>query len=391
MLFEERERSYFGPRRWAESHYSFLNRSANSTEAGVRAVMNQWFAAYPESARADLRGRFRSKVHGQHAGALNELFLHELFRRLGYRLDVTPVGSDNVSRPDFLLTSDATPNFDLEATVAEISVEERKRRQRANVIYDTIDRIRSPNFMLAIESWSGPDTDLPSRKLRDELREWIDGLDFNSIVPGHQLDDLPTYDFCHDDWRIKFWAMPVQSEGLDVYDDRIIGMRVTGIQPIDTIGDIRRALDDKTTKYGARDRPFVIAVSTGSENPFFSIRSLRPALFGSGKEIMPSGVGIADTIWEDDAVFWRSGEPRNTRVSGVFVVIRLDAWNFATKTPIYMENPWAEHPLLDVPPVFDRWFGSKDDPASIHRPAERGLSEVFDLPEDWPEGEPDDP
>lgn len=385
MLFDYHKRTSYLLKRWAEPHFSFLDRSAHPEEARVRALMNKWYMEYPETARADLRGRFRSKGIGQQTGALNELFLHALFRRLGYRVDVTPVGSDNVSRPDFLLTSDVMPNFDLEATVAEVSSEERSRRLRAARIYDAIDRLDSPDFMLAIKSWSGPDVDPPTRKLRYELKQWLDGLDVNLVPATLRLDDRPSYDFNYGSWEIGFWAIPIEDKCLELDDDRMVGVRLTGIHELDSAGQLRRALEDKTTKYGPRDRPFVIAVSAGADNPFISVRSLRLALFGHNTAVLDHQGRYVGSRREGSGIFWHHGVPMNTRVSGVILVKRLDAWNVSTRMPIYMENPWAEHPLLDVPPVFDRWFGSRDDPASIHRPAELSLSEVFGLIEGWPE------
>ena len=387
MLFEERERSYFGPRRWAEPHFTFLDRSGHPTEARVRALMNKWYMEYPETARADLRGRFRSKDIGQHTGALNELFLHALFRRLGYEVDVAPVGSDNRSRPDFLLASDAMPNFDLEATVAEVSGEERSRRLRAARIYDAIDRLESPDFMLAIKSWSGPDMDPPTRLLREELQNWLDGLDVELVPDTPRLDDRPSFDFNYGSWKIGFWAIPIKDKCVVLDDDRMVGVRFTGNHRLDSAGHIRRALEDKTTKYGTRDRPYVIAVGVVADNPFPSLDSLRIALFGHKTAIMDHRGRFVESRREGSGILWHCGAPRNTRVSGVILVPRLDAWNVSTRKPIYMENPWAAQPLLDIPIVFDRWFGNKTDPASIHRPSELELYQIFGLPEGWPEGD----
>lgn len=392
MLFDEHERSFMGSAYYAESEYAYLNRSGRPAAGRVRSLMNKWYMEYPECSRADIRGRFQSNDPGQHVGALNELLLFALFRRLGYEVDVAPPGPSNISKPDFALASEVLPDFDLEATVSELPASERSRIRRANVLYDTINRIKTEDFMLMLGSWSGPDTNPPSRVLRNKLQQWLDGLDVDKVASTstRRMDDFPTYHFNHEGWAVKVWAILQKEEFRGVPVDSPIGGFLSGIHPLDTPDQIRRALEDKTTKYGLRDRPYVIAVAFGKENPFVRVCNLEAALFGSDKWLVHRDQGVIGRGRESDGIFWGPKGPRNTRVSGVILIRRLDAWGFANQEPIFMENPWAKHPLLELPRCFDRWFGSKDDPASIHRGSESSLSQVFDLPDGWPIGKDDD-
>ena len=392
MLFDDHKRLFMGSPYYAESEYAYLNRSGRPAAGRVRSLMNKWYMEYPECSRADIRGRFQYSDPGQHVGALNELFLFALFRRLGYEVDVAPPGSSNRSRPDLALTSEVLPDFDLEATVSEVPASERSRIRRANVLYDTINRIRTTDFMLMLGSWSGPNNDPPSRILRNKLQRWLDGLDVDEVASTrtHRMDDFPTYQFSHEGWAVKVWAV-LQKEGFRGSPlESPIGGFLSGIHELDSLGHIRRALADKTTKYGPRDRPYVIAVAFGKDNPFPRVRNLETALFGSDKWLVYRNKGVIGRDRQTDGTFWGPKGPRNTRVSGVILIRRLDSWSFSDREPIYMENPWAKHPLLDLPKCFDRWFGSKDNPASIHRGPESSLSQLFNLPEGWPIGKDDD-
>ncbi len=391
LLFDESQRTRMFPKRWAEPDITFLNQSADSIEDRVRTLMTDWCIEYPSRSRADLVGRFRSKDHGQHLGALNELFLHALFRRLNYTIDVMPAGPQNHTAPDFSLNSHDLPDFDLEITVAEVAEEERARRNRASVIYDSIDRIKTRNFMLFVESWSGPNLDLSSTWIRNTLSQWINQLDPCSIPREYDIDDLPRTEVDCGSWKVKFRAVPVDSDSHGIDDQRIIGAHSSGLDTpmkLDNEDRIRRALQDKTTKYGPRDRPFVIAVGFGRDGIPPSVRSLQRALFGSEQWLVQSGVGVVSALRERNGLFWGPEGPRNTRVSGVVLIRSIDAWSVATAELLYMENPWAVHPLLDLPPVFERWFVSSTKKQLIRSQAARSLARLFELPTSWPESVP---
>ena len=203
MLFDDRKRTSVLPYRRAEPKKTFLEQSANPIEVRVRSLMNKWYIEYPEPSRAELKGRFQSKDDEHHLGSVNELFLHALFSRLNYTINLVSPGSNNESRPDFHLVSSTIPDFDLEVTVAEFSSEERSKRKRASILIDTINRMETADFTLILGAWSGPDTDPPSRKLRGELQQWMDGLDVDTISSSDtsRLDNLPKYPFSFCGWE----------------------------------------------------------------------------------------------------------------------------------------------------------------------------------------------
>jgi hypothetical protein len=90
MLFDGIERTETRLKRENESTFLYLNSSARVPMTAAREVLEQWFATYPDSGQVDLRARFRSPIDSQFKSALWELYLHELFSRLGFRLDPHP-------------------------------------------------------------------------------------------------------------------------------------------------------------------------------------------------------------------------------------------------------------------------------------------------------------
>src|SRR5690242_15931820 len=100
MLFDENAES-IGARtkQHAESTFDYYNRSSRKDIKPIKDVLEQWFTHIPDAARNDLRQRFRSRNDPQHRAALFELFIHELFTRIGYSLELHPV-TEGSTRPD---------------------------------------------------------------------------------------------------------------------------------------------------------------------------------------------------------------------------------------------------------------------------------------------------
>lgn len=80
-----------------------MNSHADAPVMAARAIIEGWYRNYPTAHREDVARRFRSKNPTQHSGAFWELYLHELFLRMGYSIEVHAGLAGSDARPDFLL------------------------------------------------------------------------------------------------------------------------------------------------------------------------------------------------------------------------------------------------------------------------------------------------
>ena len=89
MLFDDIQRTDHRPSTRGRSSFEFLNTSAWPACNNMRDRLEQWFERYPDSSKNDLRARFRKRDHN-HGSSFFELFLHEVFSRLGLSPEVHP-------------------------------------------------------------------------------------------------------------------------------------------------------------------------------------------------------------------------------------------------------------------------------------------------------------
>src|SRR5690242_6834994 len=89
-LFDQIVRAERRARRQNEGSFDYMNTSARPGVAAIRELLEVWFERLPESAKADIRARFRSRDEVQHQSAWFELFWHGLLRCSGYDVEVHP-------------------------------------------------------------------------------------------------------------------------------------------------------------------------------------------------------------------------------------------------------------------------------------------------------------
>ena len=90
-LFDDGTRTDPSDPAYSEKYFHYLNRVDLPQYQRARDLLEKWFGAYPEPAKPDLRGRFRSSDDSQHIAAWWELYVFTLYRRLGYSLSVHPL------------------------------------------------------------------------------------------------------------------------------------------------------------------------------------------------------------------------------------------------------------------------------------------------------------
>lgn len=384
-LFDAVDRSGTEPAAYAEPMFRYWNRSARRDIDRVRLELEQWFSRYPSEHASDLRSRFRSMNDAQHRGAFFELFLFELFSRLGYRIEVHPALPGTSKRPEFKLTDEQDRHTYVEArVVTDESDEDAGARMRLNDLYDALDGVESPDFWIAIEPTGVPKTQLSSKHLKSFLRSEIDRVDYDSALTTYLktgFTDLRRSQFEFDGGKLTIFLIP-KGDARGDPDIRPLGLRFDPPHFVDSVGPIRRALLEKAKKYGSPDAPFIIAVNALGES--VDEEDFVEALFGSVEYLIRNMQ--AHPVRSPNGL-WTDSKGQYTRVSAVVMFTKLHPHNFPSKNAILFHHP---------KPTFRVEGAACSLPQRIVRADRldvvegRSLADIFGLPGNWLDGADDD-
>ena len=260
-IYSAYERTDPSPARHGSSQFEFLDRVAGRFWEQVRDLIEEWFSRLPADAQADVRGRLRDKDDRQSKGAFFELYLHECLLRMGYAVTCHPQVTGADRHPDFLAMKDGEALY-VEARSASPSDVSVGAAARVNTVYESLDKVDSPNFFLWIDVERQGDGQLRSRPLRAHLETWLRDLDPDDYADhGNGRDDFPDMSYEADGWRIQFHALPKSPKARGREGVRPLGIfgggRAFWVQ--DEEG-LRGALSDKGSAYGALGAPYVVAV-----------------------------------------------------------------------------------------------------------------------------------
>ena len=379
LLFSEMERTDPGPRRYGEDSFSFLDRVDQRYWECIRSELESWFAEYPDEEKADLRARFRDKSPAQHYAAWWELYLHRLFSRLGFRVDVHPELAEVSGRPDFRITS-SQGSFLLEAaaTFSGIVAEDRNGA-REDWIMAAIEEVRAPDFFVGI-TFEKVGMERPSaREVVNRVEAWLATLDPDAIPA---LEDAPTRLFEVRDWEFELKAIPVKPESRGKPDHRVLGMGPMTTGYVNDVDKLERTLERKRRQHGKPSEPLVFAVLLMS--PTFDNEDIEGALLGRTALMLdPDDLDAEGTWIRQRNGFWmKGGRARGTRVSAVITGSCLLPSSVAKTWPWLWPNPWAARPLtVDLP--FPVATASKSGEVSYEDRGD-GPHDIFGLPSEWP-------
>jgi hypothetical protein len=381
-LYDDFERTDPQPRRPEESVFAFLNRVDQPFWHRIREELERWYADYPDEQRGfDLRNRFRRREPSQHFGAWWELYLHRLFRCLGFDVEVEPEVSGG--KPDFRLTRDSS-SFLVEATTTFSGiVDEERDPAREAAILAAIDQARNPDFTVGLAIEKVGDQQPKVREITAPLERWLAGFDPDEVL---KLDifDAPQFQLELRGWCLLFTAFALRPEARGKPDHRLLGMGPGMSGYVNDLQQLRAALIRKGLKYKPEE-PLVLAVlqmSSGSVDH----EDIEGALLGTvAYPVLEQGLGRP--FRRKDGVWMRGDGPTGTRVSAVLTANNLVPENVARTWPRLWPNPWAARPLtVDLP--FPRGVATAEPVVSYEEVAGTPHS-ILGLPQDWPG--PDEP
>lgn len=383
MLFDDVPRIDANPRGYGEPLYAFLNRVAGEYWECVRNLLSEWHRHYPEADQQVLRRRFQSPDRRGLLGAFWELYLHELFRRLDFTIELHPrvIGADR--RPDFRLARGSSVLLVEAVTIYEPEGETRIDGRLAALL-DEINTLDSLEFFLAVDAHAVGRHTPPLTRLTRDLQAWLAALDHDAISHGAQ--GTGGFRWQHQGWDLTFTPIARKPRARWANVPTIGRGRVrTGF--VDDHRVIAQRLGEKTRAYGRQSRePFVIALLSFRETT--GPEPVLRALFGSAPhqpDLMLAGrIGGR---WPNAASgFWLTrGGPQYQDVSGIITAFELLPWSIAHSRPWFIANPWTLHPL-DVELPLSRF--EVDRSTGEVWAVDGGLPPhmLFDLPRDWPPG-----
>lgn len=381
-IFEDIERINARPGGDSEPFYTFLNRVAGPYWDQVRQVIERWFECYPESEKQDLGSRLKDRKDSNSWAALWELYLHEMFRGAGYRVECHPDLDETGRRPDFLV-SDSNTSFYVEARRISSTATTAVDNMR-NSLYDEINKIDSPNFFLGIEMRS-EGVEAPSgSKLRKKIVDWLNSLDPDDYMTDEDVALIEVWPKMHWEdrgWRLAFQAIPKSPDKRGLPNRRAIGVYPFQMSFPDDATPIRRALKVKGSKYGRLAKPYVIALAISSFT--YEDDDMDSSLFGSTVEQV-SFDGSSRMFRADDG-YWRDGAgAKHDGVSAILVAHNSNPGNWASMAPSLWENPNFD-PLI---PRLPCWRRIRMDGIGkiVDEPTELPNS-ILGIPSTWPEGE----
>jgi hypothetical protein len=341
------------PKRYGESIYAYYRDSERPGVIAIRDLLETWFREVPMNEQLDLQQRFRSRMERQHRSALFELFLHHFLLRCGFQVEFHPDVPGTPRHPDFLVSREGQELFYLEAIAVSNSEREEAETNLMNQVYDLLNALASPDFYLGMRLEGAPETQPLGARLRGELGHWLATLDRQAIQQAYleeRYDDVPTYEWEHDGWRIIFEPMPKGDAAREDTSVRPLAMAMPMQARQLRLDEALKDAVAKKDRYGRLPLPLVVAVQVIDEFRIDRI-AVMDGLFG------PEAIGFDAQGQErpgrvPDGAWVSPAGPRHRSISVVMAWSTLDPWTFTSIEPIVTHNPYASIPLpTDTLPV----------------------------------------
>jgi hypothetical protein len=349
MIFRSFDRTDASAKRYRETEFEFLDRSADPDVAAVRALLEGAFDAYIESEKHEMAQRLRSRHARDFKSACFELLLYGMLVRQGCEVTAHPdPGNGTDKRPDFLVTPPGDEPFFLEAIVVGEGrdVDGRAEAMTEDVL-DALDRAPHPDFYLDIQQSGQPGSQPPVRKLKAHVHQWLNSLDIDTVkadIAREGLDGCPVEGWEHDGWSLDVRAMPKHNNRGEL--DRLVGLLSGGAGWVDLKTPIREAVRFKGQRYGDLPHPYVVAINVTA----FHLKAVDEvdALFGS-EAVVINPRHEARLVRQTDGAWHNGREPRSARVSAAWLFNDLDFYRLASARQSLYLNPWASVPLGNPP------------------------------------------
>ncbi|UAM97676.1 hypothetical protein K8354_15445 [Polaribacter litorisediminis] len=342
-LFSKTSESIDGPSGNNENSYNYYHKSNRKDIEIIRVTLESWFSKYPESEKIELKSRFRKDLDS----AFFELFLFEMFRKLGFNITIHPKLENSNKRPDFLVSKDGFQAY-IEAKIClDKTEEEMSFERRQNEFYDQLSKVKIRGFLLRIEKLNFKSQKQPRvKELITKIELEVNKLDSEEIrtrVEKYGFDGCPNIKFENKDFKISIQPLPLNKSKKDKISKNPIGMF-----PIETFwgggeNSLRQSILKKAKRYGKFEVPFLICINALGKISSGKI-DIENVIWGSLKysySTNPENKDVKITR-NSDGIFYNSGKEKLKNVTGIMVT-KVFPSNIPNSKYWLFENPFARN------------------------------------------------
>lgn len=357
--------------------YEYYNKSARNDIENIRKVLNDWFDKLPDNEKPELRQRFNKSF----SSAFYELFLYNLFLNQGFEIQIHPKVPNTEKRPDFLICKNGQEIY-VEAKEAKDESEyERSQKNRLNTVYDTLDKIKSRNFLLHIKSINIKTHDQPrTKELVKEINNELNSLDPDRALISFEsggLDSLPELKINNEQLEIDMSFVPKDR------DKRHECEKFIGIYPMNThVGgtepSLRKSFEKKCNRYGELDKPFIVAINALGKW-FSGEYDAENTIWGSIALSYTDNPNEDKLIRVKDGLFLHNKGPVHRNASAVLIT-NIMTFNIAVSNYWFGINPFANN-TLDTKDFLLGYQYIKD--STIQTNNNMTIAEIFQIESNW--------
>ncbi|HWB91705.1 MAG TPA: hypothetical protein VG605_07635 [Puia sp.] len=344
-LFDVKERISLEPDNYNSNAYDYYNDSARVEIGTVRDELEKWFAQYPEDWKQDLKQSFKAAF----SHAFYELYIHQLFTRLGYQLEVHPDMPDKQTHPDFLAIRNSEKLY-IEVRHLDLRSDKEKGLENSiNTFYDSInDNVDPTNFFIYLrkivfKSGSQPSGKAAARAINQHLAQ-LNPDHLLGLLKDHGFDAVKSETYEDDRLLLEYAPIPKSVEGRGV-KTRPIGM-ILG-EPVfgDDSDRIETALERKSSRYGQLAAPFIICLN--KQTPGLDKLEFQKALWGNIVASWSENPNNRDhrTNFDFTGFFGSTSNPAHTRVSAVYFTNANSANLGSTAEHMIRQHHRAQYPI----------------------------------------------
>jgi hypothetical protein len=343
-IFDNISRDFFGSSDMNEPTYNYYNRSARKDINIIRNTLENWFSEIPESEKHSMKSSFKRSFDD----TFYELFLYNLFKKLGYDIKIHPSIEGTTKKPDFLISKDDIEIY-IEAKISKDKTSKEEALEKmTNQFYDSINKLRSNNFMLGINEVSFISGRQPkTRKIVQELEKKLSELDPDVVEKAMKKNGFDIFQIKYEDEDIfvVFNPLPVVSDARSKKNRRPIG-----IFPAESFwggGEdaIKDAIEVKANRYGKLNKPYIVCINALGKKTT-SRNDADDAIWGSLAVSFSENPDDRDEklVRSRNGIFLDEKGPRKRNVSGVLITQIYPHGIPNSKYWLY-ENPFAVNKL----------------------------------------------